>query len=117
MMMKKVVFKDRDLQERYNKDGYVLLKVFDEYQLRHLRQLHDSVFAGVSSLPNCYNTSDHLSDSLSRKFLANELKAAFAGFFHEYLNGFKPVYLNYIGKRPGEDSSRELHQDYNFCDE
>lgn len=52
-----------------------------------------------------------------KRKVKDEIGKCLQPYFDKYLNDFKPVYANFIGKKPGSNSNRDLHQDYSFCDE
>lgn len=114
---KKNVFKDSNLQEKYLKDGYVVLPILNKEQIAYLINIHDSTHPAPKDLPNCYNTSDHVPDIETKRKIKKEIDNTLAHLYRDYLNGFKPIYSNFIGKQSGKNSNRELHQDSSFCDE
>ncbi|MCZ2393622.1 MAG: phytanoyl-CoA dioxygenase family protein [Chitinophagales bacterium] len=117
MMQKKPVFKDPALQEKYLQQGYVILPALEPDKVKEMIQLHDLTHPNVDELPNCYNTSDHALSIEAKRKVSEEIAKVLQPLFKNYLNDFKGIYFNYIGKKPGDNSIRYLHQDYSFCDE
>lgn len=116
-MSKKIIFKDPSLQELYLQQGYVVVPILSKEKVEEMIQLHHSTHPDGKDLPNCYNTSDHVSSLDIKRKVKEEITKALEPLFKNYLNGYKAVYVNFIGKQKGENSNRELHQDYSFCDE
>ncbi len=116
-MSKKPIFKDPSLQELYLQQGYVILPVLSSEKVEEMIQLHDATHPTEAELPNCYNTSDDVPSLDEKRKVKNEIAKVLEPLFSDHLNGFKAIYANFIGKKPGENSNRDLHQDYSFCDE
>ncbi|HUH75701.1 MAG TPA: phytanoyl-CoA dioxygenase family protein [Chitinophagales bacterium] len=116
-MSKKIIFKDQSLQELYLQQGYVVLPILSKEKIEEMLDLHQSTHPSIEDLPNCYNTSDHVPSLETKRKVKNEISKALEPLFNNYLNGFKPIYVNFIGKKKGEKSNRDLHQDYSFCNE
>lgn len=116
-MTKKPIFKNSELQRTYLQQGYVILPILNKQEVKKMINLHDIVHHDYESLPNCYNTSDHVNSIEVKRKVKEEIGLCLQELFEKHLNGFKPVYANFIGKKPGDNSNRELHQDYSFCDE
>lgn len=116
-MSKKPIFKDPDLQIQYLRDGYVILPFLNAQEVKDMLKLHDITHDDFDTLPNCYNTSDDVTSIEKKRKVKNEIEKTVQPCFDKYLNDFKIVYANFIGKKPGNKSNRDLHQDYSFCDE
>lgn len=116
-MTKKPIFQDPVLQEKYLQQGYVIIPVLNEEEVKDMLQLHYDTHPAETESPNCYNTSDHVLSIDEKRRIKNVIDKTLKPLFSEHLNGFKAIYVNFIGKKPGENSNRDLHQDYSFCDE
>lgn len=116
-MVRKSIFKDPKLQSQYLQQGYVVVPALDQQQVAEMMHLHDQTHLPTAALPNCYNTSDHVASIETKREIKHKISQALLPLYTNYLNGFKPVYANFIGKKPGQNSNRELHQDYCFSNE
>lgn len=116
-MVRKSIFKDPKLQSQYLQQGYLVVPALDQHQVAEMMQLHDLTHLPSAELPNCYNTSDHVASIETKREIKHNISKVLHSLYSNYLNGFKPVYANFIGKKPSQNSNRELHQDYCFSNE
>jgi ectoine hydroxylase-related dioxygenase (phytanoyl-CoA dioxygenase family) len=110
-----MVFQDRALQERFDRDGYVTLKLLDPSHVARLLALYDSTVA-ADPKKDLYESSRHNTAEKNarinlaiREVLAEAIGDTFAG--HELFGG------TFMVKVPEQSTVLALHQDWSVVDE
>ncbi len=108
------VFKDKELQTAYEKDGYVIVPFFTANEVEQLLEVYEKLhkktekgfFSSVHSSNTAYKDQVH---QLLNKFGQKVINT--------YLRDYDILISNFITKKPGPDSLVPLHQDWTFVDE
>jgi ectoine hydroxylase-related dioxygenase (phytanoyl-CoA dioxygenase family) len=108
------VFKNNELQKRFDRDGYVVISLLGKEETCQLSALYREVqpvsFKGFSS--TIYNQDIGLKKSTSER-IASIVGDKISRHFESYrLLGF-----SFLCKTPGEDSIMPIHQDWTIVDE
>jgi len=108
------IFADDVHQDRFDRDGFVTLRLFDAAQVARLRELYDSTVAGDPKT-DLYESSRH--NTLEKNAAINLairnvlLEAAGAFGDHEIFGG------TFMVKVPDASTVLALHQDWSIVDE
>jgi len=109
-----VVFKNPELQQKFNKDGFVVISLLESDDVVKLASLYKEVqpesFKGFSS--TIYNQDITLKKSTSEKIDSIVRKR-----IDNYFKKFRPLGSSFLCKTPGEDSIMPVHQDWTIVDE
>ena len=108
------VFKDDEIQARFEKDGYVILPFYTEAEMEELRVLYHKLHP-ENELGFFPSTFSH--DKEYRKIADTEIRRLCERSMKEYLQDFKTVLGAFIVKNPGPESGMCVHQDMSLVDE
>ncbi len=109
-------FKDKGLDEEFEKFGYVIVKNFlDAETISHLRSVYHQntdVVTDKSFFISQWSNKRALKDRIN-----TEVQKALVPRAQKYLNDFEPVFAVFGVKHPKPDSNMYLHQDWAHVDE
>jgi len=109
-------FKDNELQERFEKFGYVTMKNFlDKETISHLHSIYEqtsNVVTDKSFFISQWSNKSDIKDKINR-----EVQKALVPRAQKYLNNYEPVFAVFGVKHPKPDSNMYLHQDWSHVDE
>jgi len=108
------VFKDEDIQARFEQDGYVILPFYNQKEVNHLtslyRELHPKNEQGF--FPSTFSQ-----DKNYRQRADEEIRKACQRSAEKYLCDYKMVCGAFIVKNPSPESGMCVHQDMSLIDE
>lgn len=108
------VFKDKRLQEQFDRDGYVKISLADAKTVQYLSTLYKEVqplsYKGFSS--TIYNPDVDLKVKTSQKIFE-----VLDGVVKEQLENFRPLGCSFLCKTSGQESFLPVHQDWTIVDE
>ena len=107
-------FKDPLQHTIFEKQGYVRIPALNEKQIQEILQFfndldQDENFSFYTSIWS--NNPEH------RKQVNDFLVGKLFPVAQQFLNEIKPVFSNFMVKKPGADSSLGYHQDWTFSDQ
>jgi ectoine hydroxylase-related dioxygenase (phytanoyl-CoA dioxygenase family) len=109
-----MVFKNPELQQKFDKDGFVVISLLESDDVNKLAALYKEVqpesFKGFSS--TIYNQDITLKKSTSEK-----IGSIVRQRIDNYFGVFRPLGSSFLCKTPGEDSIMPVHQDWTIVDE
>jgi hypothetical protein len=108
------IFHNKHLQREFEEHGYVKIPLLNDEQIRHLLQVERRLSPQMQE--NFY-TSIWSDNPDYRKTVDRELKDFYPALLNDLLIYCKPVFGNFLVKKPGENSNIALHQDWTFVDE
>jgi ectoine hydroxylase-related dioxygenase (phytanoyl-CoA dioxygenase family) len=108
------VFRDEQMQEQFERDGFVVVDFYNDDELKEVNNLFESIHpkGGKGFFPSPYST-----DKNYREKTDSELKRIGQRRFNELLINHKIICGSFIVKYPGEDSYLHVHQDMTLVDE
>lgn len=108
------IFKEIELQERFDRDGFVTLPFLNADQVAQLAELYSEVEPnpqeGFSS--SIYNSDIDLKIQTSGK-----IASVFQETVDRNFESFRPLGCSFLCKTPGERSFMPVHQDWTVVDE
>lgn len=114
------VFLNPQLQEQFDKDGYVIVPLFSPEQIADLQQFHDSLQPNEKVNQQDKSVSYHFSFLDSNRDYKYQVFKTLAEKFKQPLSGvldnYKPLVINFVQKEPGKGEV-PVHQNWNFVDE
>jgi ectoine hydroxylase-related dioxygenase (phytanoyl-CoA dioxygenase family) len=112
----RAIFKDKALQESFEKDGYVVADFLNESEVEHLKQFYYKMEGDVKNLPFA---STIMSDNPEyRNLVSSEIKKVFQRGIGEIFDRCSLFFGNYIVKNSGSERSEiPVHQDRSLVDE
>jgi hypothetical protein len=115
------VFKDEKLQTEFDKNGFVVLTIFNQQQLDFLQSLTKEEVQNVNA-PNTgthkhdYKLSFYDSNTDYKNFLFDAITANIFPAFEDVLDNYEPLIINYFNKRQ-DQGEVPIHQNWTFVDE
>jgi hypothetical protein len=108
------VFKDENLQNQFEKDGFVILPFYNEEEIKHLEKVYHELHPEGEKgfFPSTFSQNKdyrHKADIEIRKACERSMS--------NYLENIKTVCGAFIVKSPGPDSGMCVHQDMSLVDE
>lgn len=111
------LFKTSELQEEFNKNGFVHLPLLTAEQADQLLQFYKTLEVEHQQIGLPFITTSHSNnDELIRK-ADQYIERVLAPEMDKFLHNYKLLFGNFLIKQPGPDSITPLHQDTTFVDE
>ncbi len=107
-------FLDPGLQERVDRDGFVVVPFIDHERIDQLRELFASMDSGIKS---GFYVSMHSRQAEHRVAVGEGLARICGELPGRYLRDYELLLGTYAVKIPGPDSTQGVHQDLSFVDE
>lgn len=117
MKSKFPIFKDAALQEQFERDGFVKMKLLDAAKADELYQYFISQQAEHDVVQGRYLSTTHTNNPDLIRKVDEHLKAAVLPELGRIFQNYEPMMCTYITKQPGPGSETILHQDPTFVDE
>ena len=108
------IFLETEINQALSKDGYAVAPVLDEKEIEALKTLY-------ASLPHTdsigtYVTMFHPSFEY-RQTVNNGIMKICASKIKSLVNGYRPLYANFMVKNKGPEGDFPVHQDWTYVDE
>lgn len=108
------VFRDRRLERRFQRDGYVVVPFVERAVLDELLEVYRSAASGIDS---GYYASIHSADRDYKAEAHREIAQRFWPRLDEILLDHEPIVGAFMVKHPGPDTAVPAHQDWIVTDE
>ena len=110
----KRVFKSAELQDKLEKDGYVIVDFYSEEEVKAATDLYYKIHPADEKgfYPATYSFDKKFRDEMDKG-----LKEIDSRSIENYLTDVKVVCASYIVKTPGPESGMSIHQDMSLIDE
>ena len=116
----RAVFKSPQLEQQFNKDGFVNVELLSEEEIKELRQIFEELDAegrkGSVNVDSSYKLSYFNNDPVYKKKVFNTVSAYFQSKLDKILDNYKPLMINIFNKEPGKGEV-PVHQNWTFIDE
>lgn len=108
------IFKDDQLENQINKNGYVVVPVLNDQEVKEIKEIFDGLDAAVGEdfYLSIWSDNENYKNDTHQKIVK-----IVAPRVLPLLDNFKPVVSNFAVKYPGGKSGFDLHQGVNFVDE
>lgn len=108
------VFADDKQQQQFEKDGYVIVKAFDEAAIKEMTDL----FAKTTGedFSGFHNTLEIQSPEI-KKEIYDKLNGMFEKYLQKYLVNYRAIGCGFVTKKSDPNSRVYPHQDWSFVDE
>ena len=112
------ILKDEKMQQRLNKDGYILLDFFNLKEVAQLQTIFDELHQNRTDIPyNQLYTCLHNPDAAYRKQMHERLSELCKQQLDKYFTEIKNTTFTFQIKGIGPESELYVHQDWSFTDE
>ena len=108
------IFKDQNLQEEYDKKGFVLFQLFNEPEIQEIISFFERNQVVRSET---FYTSIWIEDEAYRRSVNEFLSSVYKRKLDHMLIEYRQVFCNYMIKPNSDQSQIGLHQDWTFVDE
>lgn len=113
----KAILKDDNLNKQFNKEGYVKLPLFNEKDIKAIKDFYNRVALRHNLLDGSFHTTLNTSDN----DLIEEINSFLLPFFErklkKYMLSYNPTIAGFLVKNHGVESAVTIHQDWNYVDE
>lgn len=107
-------FSDPELQRRFDRDGYVVVRVLDHDAVDAVR----TVWAETHPVPGDGFHSDVITRTPeAAQLIEDEIGPVWDGLIDELLVDHRRFVVSFLTKWPGDDSQLDMHQDWTYADE
>lgn len=108
------IFKDPELQARFERDGYIRHEIFTDEQIEQLHSAYESL--GIETPSNFSNTC--LTEDAALKFKVKQIAMPlFQPVIDRLFIDCKSLTYNFLAKGKSDDNHLDFHQDWSFVDE
>ena len=109
------LFKDKELQDSFNRNGYVKVPLLNAEEVAYFSKLFEELYPDP---PKEGFTSGSYSPDLQLKLRASqEIKEHFTPAFDRYFKNYTPFGGAFLFKPPSKNSALAVHQDWTIVDE
>lgn len=113
--MSKRIFKDDDMQARFEKQGFLVVPFIDADEIAYLDKLFDELHP---MLPNQGFVSGSYSPDIDyKKKASNEIVKVFSKHYERLFVNYQPFGAAFLFKMPSQNSELAIHQDWTIVDE
>lgn len=120
------VFKDKVLEDQFQKDGYVVIPFLDESEVEFLKSKYFETLteSGGNITEDDANLKDRITYDFTfinknieyKKLVFDIITQKFKPHYEQYLDNYRPIIANFIRKQ-SHDGEVPLHQNWAFVDE
>ncbi|MCP4121536.1 MAG: phytanoyl-CoA dioxygenase family protein [Bacteroidetes bacterium] len=108
-------FIDPELQEAFDRDGYVVVPFLNEAEIKHLRKVYDDALTG--EFPTGFHSTMHSQSHEYRRLIDKEVQKVFVPKTEKYLDNYQPLVACFVVKEPGPNSGFDFHLDWSMVNE
>jgi hypothetical protein len=110
-----VIFKNAEHQQTFEKQGFLVLPLLSEDEVKYFDQLFDELHG---ELPKSgFYSGSYSSDMGYKKKVSNEIKKVYHRAYEEIFQDYSPFGGAYLFKMPSSDSDLFIHQDWTVVEE
>jgi ectoine hydroxylase-related dioxygenase (phytanoyl-CoA dioxygenase family) len=111
------IFKDTALQEQFDRDGYVKMKLLNADKADELYRYFIAQQNEHDVVNGLYQSTTHTNNPDLIRKVDEQIKSVLLPQLGQFFQNYEPMMATYITKQPGPGSDTILHQDPNFVDE
>lgn len=108
------LFRNIKQQEQFERDGYIVLPLFQLEQIEQIKGLYDEI---PINLDNIFDSSSFYPNLEEKTRLNNALSPIFQSQLQSVLNKHKALGTSFLTKQAKADSIMPIHQDWTVVDE
>ena len=111
------IFKDAELQSRFERDGFVKINLLDADKADELYRYFIAQQNEHDVVKGLYHSTTHTNNPDLIRKVDEHLKSVILPEMGKFFQNYEPMMCTYITKQPGPGSDTILHQDPTFVDE
>ena len=108
------VFNNEDLQQQFDKDGYIVVPFLSNEEVVRLKNLYADITAQIPA--SFHSTSFSTDDALKQK-ITNEVETIYADKAKVFFHDIKKLGSSFLTKPTGITGTMPVHQDWTVVDE
>lgn len=112
--MKEPIFKDPEIQRRFDEDGFVKISLLSDTQVDELSEMRKEYFPEKGSV---FFSSSYLDDYSLKMEISNRITAIINNSLSTVCENFRLIGAAYLIKGCGKQSEMPMHQDWTIVDE
>jgi len=109
------IFKDPEHQALFDKQGFVVVPLLNEEEIKHMDQLFDELHPNLPE--SGFYAGSYSGDFDYKKRVSEEIKVVFKRAYDELFVDYETFGGAYLFKMPAPDSDLFIHQDWTVVDE
>lgn len=112
--MKEPIFKDEEVQRKFDTDGFVKLNLLSEDEVERLAEMRMEYFPEKGSV---FFSSSYLDDFELKTEISNKICTVIQSRLAEHCTNYRLIGAAYLIKGVGKHSEMPMHQDWTIVDE
>ncbi|MFT5860226.1 MAG: hypothetical protein ACI865_002334 [Flavobacteriaceae bacterium] len=112
--MKEPIFKDPEIQRKFDEDGFVKIPLLSEEEVDALARMREEYFPEKGSV---FFSSSYLDDYDLKMEISNKISEAITAGLEKQCVNFRLIGAAYLIKGIGKHSEMPMHQDWTIVDE
>lgn len=109
------IFKNKEHQELFDKQGFIVLPFLNEKEVKELDSFFDETHPNLTE--NGFFSGSYSSDFAYKKKASDKIVASFSRAYENTFKDYKPFGGAFLYKTPGNQSALAAHQDWSIVDE
>ncbi len=112
--MKKAIFKDRELQQSFEENGFVKLRLFEPEEVTQLASIRETYFPEKIDY---FFSSSYLDDFDRKTEVSEKITELISGPVAKHFENYRLIGAAFLIKGSGPKSEMPMHQDWTIVDE
>ncbi len=112
--MKEPIFKDAEIQRKFDEDGFVKIPLLSEQEVDTLAKMREEYFPEKGSV---FFSSSYLDDYDLKMEISNKISEAISAGLEKQCVNYRLIGAAYLIKGIGKHSEMPMHQDWTIVDE
>jgi len=112
--MKPEIFKNKELSNRFEKDGYVVYPFFNKEEIEELKKSFSEINQPDDQV---FKSSSFIEDTKLKQAVNSKVELIFKDKIEELFQEYKSLGTSFLTKQSGEHTNMPIHQDWTVVDE
>lgn len=113
--MRRPIFQNAEIQKEFDKNGFVVVPIIDDFQLKSLENLFNEMHPDLPQ--SGFFSSSYSSDKNYKTEVSNRILEILTLSYEKVFTDYQPFGASFLFKTPGENSELAAHQDWTIVDE
>lgn len=107
------IFKNIDLQNKFEQNGYITIPLIDDYEVENLKK----IYAGIPDQKEIFSSTSFLQDLNLKRKINNDVNEILTKKIDDTFCNYKSLGSGFLCKKSGATSEMPIHQDWTVVDE
>lgn len=108
------VFNDEELQQQFDKDGYIVVPFLSNEEVSRLKKLYEEV---SPQIPASFHSTSFSTDNVLKQKINNEVEKIYSSKAETLFHDIKKLGSSFLTKPTGITGTMPVHQDWTVVDE